>query len=101
MSGPVSEQGACHASAQRRVCPLLPDVMLSAAKHLGAPRARCFAALSMTMEEALSPNVCRQVTLTRRNTPGRGTFASPGTSSLLEASGSEIILFQEGGGMLK
>jgi hypothetical protein len=36
-------------------CGLPLDVMLSAAKHLGAPRARCFAALSMTTVKADRP----------------------------------------------
>ncbi len=34
-------------------CLLPQDVMLSAAKHLGAHRARCFAALSMTAPTAV------------------------------------------------
>ena len=52
-SGQGSEQAACHASAQRRVCLLPSDVILSEAKDLARGAQRCFAALSMTARTAV------------------------------------------------
>src|SRR5690349_5350998 len=56
VSGPVSEQAACHASARAMGLSTAPDVILSpcgalrvnSAKDLARLALRCFAALSMT-----------------------------------------------------
>jgi len=53
-SGQGSEQAACHASAQPRVCLLPSDVILSEAKDLrGGVTSSLFAALTAVLEELL------------------------------------------------